>query len=342
MTKLNSTDSETLGVLINNLGTPDSYRVDDVKKFLKEFLWDPRVVKISRPVWWFVLNIIILNTRPKKSAAAYKKVWTEHGSPLLSMSKKQTGLIRQTLHKTYRNTLANTRVELGMRYGNPSIEEGLSNLRDAGATRFLIVPLYPQFSHTTTASVEDEVIKILQKWEWQKRQKCRGPNFKIIRHYFDNPDYIEALAKSVTTYRDQNGRAEKLLMSFHGIPQKYADDGDPYASECRQTAHLLAQSLNLKPDQWQLSFQSRLGYKKWLAPYTDHILHQLGKQGIQSIQVICPGFSADCLETLAEIAMENRDVFLEAGGKEYSYIPCLNDSEDHIKMLSDQIIQHIK
>ncbi len=332
MTQPNSTDSETLGVLINNLGTPDSYQVDDVKKFLKEFLWDARVVKISRPLWWFILNIIILNTRPKKSAAAYKKVWTEHGSPLLSISKKQTDLIRQTLHKAH----INTRVELGMRYGNPSIEEGLGNLRDAGATRFLIVPLYPQFSYTTTASVEDEVIRVLQKWEW------RGQNFKIVRHYFDNPDYIEALTKSVTTYWDKNGRAEKLLISFHGIPQKYADDGDPYANECRQTAHLLAQSLNLKPDQWQLGFQSRMGYQKWLAPYTDHILRDLGKQGLQSIQVICPGFSADCLETLVEIAMENRAVFLAAGGKEYSYIPCLNDSEDHIKMLSNQIFQHIQ
>ena len=336
MPQSKSTDVKTLGVLINNLGTPDSASVDDVKKFLKEFLWDSRVVKMARPLWWLVLNMIILNTRPKKSAAAYQKVWTEHGSPLLAISKKQTDFIRQTLHEANAYAPANIRVELGMRYGNPSIEEGLNNLRDGGATRFLIVPLYPQFSFTTTASVEDEVIRVLQKWEW------RGQDFKMIRHYFDNPDYIAALAKSVTAHWDKNGRAEKLLMSFHGIPQQYADDGDPYARECRQTAQLLAQSLNLKPDQWQLGFQSRLGYKKWLAPYTDRILRDLGKQRLQSIQVICPGFSADCLETLAEIALENRDVFLEAGGKEYGYIPCLNDSEDHIRMLSNQILRHIK
>lgn len=324
MTQANSTDAETLGVLINNLGTPASYQVNDVRKFLKEFLWDPRVIKVPRPVWWFVLNIIILNTRPKKSAAAYKKIWTEQGSPLLSISKKQTELIRQA-H-------INMPVELGMRYGSPSIEEGLSKLKKAGATRFLIVPLYPQFSYTTTASVEDEVTRILYKWS--------GHNFKIIRHYFDNPDYIKALADSVTAYWDKNGKAEKLLMSFHGLPQEYVDDGDPYASECQQTANLLAQALNLKPEQWQLSFQSRLGPTKWLTPYTDHTLHNLGKQGLRSIQVICPGFSADCLETLEEIAMENRDVFYQAGGKEYSYIPCLNDSEAHIKMISNQILQH--
>lgn len=333
-TQSNSPDTEILGILINNLGTPDSYQVNDVKKFLHEFLWDPRVVKVSRPLWWLILNIIILNTRPKKSAAAYKKLWSEQGSPLLAISKKQSALIRQTLHKAN----ADTRVELGMRYGNPSIEKGLNKLRDAGATRFLIAPLYPQFSYTTTASVEDEVARVLKKWNLQK---WSGQNFKIIKHYFDNPDYIEALAKSVATYWDKHGKAEKLLMSFHGIPQKYADDGDPYAIECQQTAQLLAQSLNLKPDQWQIGFQSRLGYKKWLTPYTDHTLQQLGKQGTQSIQVICPGFSADCLETLIEIAMEKRDVFLAAGGKKYSYIPCLNDSEAHIKMLSNQIIQQL-
>ncbi len=317
------------GVLISNLGTPDSCRVPDVKKFLQEFLWDVRVVKMARPLWWLILHGVILRVRPQKSALAYKRIWTEHGSPLRLISEKQTALIRQTLQQTD----LNTRVALGMRYGNPSIEDGLEKLLEAGATRFLIVPLYPQFSYTTTASTEDEVVRVLQKWGQS--------DFQIIRHYFNHPDYIAALAESVTTYWDKNGRAEKLLLSFHGIPQKYADDGDPYAHQCQQTADLIAQSLNLKSAQWHLAFQSRLRPGKWLTPHVDEILQAFGKQG-KSVQVICPGFSADCLETLEEISMTNKTLFLQAGGKEFGYIPCLNDSETHIHMLVKQIIEHIK
>ncbi len=329
-----------VGVLISNLGTPDSCRVPDVKKFLQEFLWDVRVVKMMRPLWWLILHGVILRVRPQKSARAYSRIWTEHGSPLLCISRKQTELIRQALQQTGLDTLANTPVTLGMRYGNPTIEAGLEKLRTDGATQFLIVPLYPQFSYTTTASVADEVARVLQKWQQsgQKRQSART-DFQIIRHYFDNPDYIAALAESVTAYWAQHGKAEKLLMSFHGIPQKYVDDGDPYADECQQTATLLAQVLDLQPTQWLLGFQSRLRPKKWLMPYVDEQLHELGKQG-HSVQVICPGFSADCLETLEEIAIRDKSLFLRAGGKKYGYIPCLNDSDVHISMLTKQIIEH--
>jgi ferrochelatase len=276
------------------------------------------------------LNLVILNTRPKKSAKAYSKIWTADGSPLLSISSKLTDLIRHQLKETGTDTL----VELGMRYGKPSIASGLLKLRDAGATRFLVLPLYPQFSRTTTASVEDESIRVFRNAGIQ--------NFEIVRHYFSEPEYIATLKDSVNSFWDNHGKAEVLLMSFHGIPQAYSDDGDPYQQQCRQTAALLAQSLNLDATEWQLSFQSRLGPKKWLEPYTDKSLIELAGTGIRTVQVICPGFSVDCLETLEEIAIENRDTFIQAGGKDYQYIPCLNDSENHAKMLVNQILRHTR
>ncbi len=325
-----SGQKKILGVLINNLGTPESYRVEDVRAFLKEFLWDPRVVKMSRPIWWLVLNVIILNTRPKRSAAAYRKIWTDDGSPLLSITRKLTGRLQDYLKKNSVDSL----VEMGMRYGMPSIEQGLRKLQQAGAGRFLILPLYPQFSYTTTASVEDEVARILGDLPYQ--------DFTVNKNYFDCPDYIAALANSVKKYWHKNGQAEILLMSFHGIPRAYSVDGDPYQGQCIQTANLLAQALKLGPHQWRLSFQSRLGPKKWLEPYTDRVLQKLANHGIRSVQVICPGFSVDCLETLEEIAMENRNIFMRAGGDKYHYIPCLNDSEDQVRMIISQILEHLK
>ena len=318
---------EILGVLINNLGTPDSYQVQDVRNFLKQFLWDPRVVKIPRIIWWFVLNFIVLKTRPEKSAIAYRKIWTTEGSPLLVISNRQTALIRHKLNKVSTDIL----IELGMRYGKPSIESGLLKLRDAGATRFVILPLYPQFSFTTTASVEDEVRRVLRNVEIL--------DFEFVKHYYSEPEYIDALADSVKSFWGKHGRAEILLMSFHGIPKAYSDAGDPYQEQCMQTAERLAQSLNLGASEWQLSFQSRLGPKEWLEPYTDKCLINLAGSGIRSVQVICPGFSADCLETLEEIAIENREIFIGSGGKDYQYIPCLNDSENHVSMLVNQILK---
>ncbi len=311
-------------MLINNLGTPDSASVKDVRKFLKEFLWDPRVVKLSRPIWWLVLNLFILNTRPKRSATAYKKIWSEQGSPLLAITEKIAEEIRQSIISDN----PKIRVEVGMRYGNPSITDALKRLHDAGANQIFALPMYPQFSHTTTASVEDEVSRVM---------KHGSTPYEILNNYHDNADYIHALSNSVKTYWQKHNHAEQLLMSFHGIPQEYSDDGDPYQSQCIRTAELLAQSLNLKSDQWKISFQSRLGPKQWLEPYTDKTLAEMANEGVKSVQVICPGFSVDCLETLEETAMENQDVFMNAGGQQYSYIPCLNDSSDHIRMLMNLI-----
>ena len=318
------------GVLLVNLGTPEAPDRASVRRYLKEFLWDPRVVEVPRPIWWFVLNMVILNTRPGRSAKAYQKVWTEQGSPLLTISRAQETALRQGLQERHGDDMC---VSLAMRYGSPSIRQGLEQLRDAGARRLLVLPLYPQYSATTTASIFDEVTEVLRGWRWL-------PEIRFINHYHDEPAYIEALAASVRDWRQQHGEADLLLMSFHGIPQEYFDKGDPYHCECHKTGRLLAEALELDPSRWMLSFQSRLGPKQWLQPYTDKTLHKLATEGTRSVQVICPGFSTDCLETLEEIAMENRDEFLEAGGERYEYIPCLNDQASHITMLCDLVDRH--
>jgi len=314
------------GILLVNLGTPDGPDRTSVRRYLKEFLWDPRVVEVPRPIWWFVLNGVILNTRPGRSAKAYQKVWTDQGSPLLSISYKQRDALAQRLGDA-------TPIALAMRYGSPSIEAGLEELRDADARRILVLPLYPQYSATTTASIFDAVADALRKWRWI-------PELRFINHYHDEPAYIGALADSVRRHRAQFGTSDKLLLSFHGIPEEYFHKGDPYFCECQKSGRLLAEALDLKPDQWQLSFQSRLGPKQWLQPYTDKTLETMASEGVKSVQVICPGFSADCLETLEEIAMENREVFLEAGGERYEYIPCLNAEAGHIDMLAGLVTQH--
>ena len=322
---------EKTGVLLVNLGTPDAPDRASVRHYLKEFLWDPRVVEMPRPLWWLVLNLVILNTRPRRSAEAYQKVWTDTGSPLLNISRQQETALRQSLGDRFDGQVV---VELAMRYGSPSIESGLQALREQGARRVLVLPLYPQYSATTTASIFDEVTDQVRKWRWL-------PELRFINHYHDHPAYITALAESVDKWRNEHGEADRLLLSFHGIPQEYFDKGDPYYCECQKTARLLAQSLGLGEEQWMLSFQSRLGPKQWLQPYTDKTLKKLAGDGVKSVQVICPGFSADCLETLEEIAMENRDVFLEAGGERYEYIPCLNSDQAHIDMLSGLVEKHL-
>lgn len=306
------------GIMLCNLGSPKSPSIGDVRQYLAEFLWDPRVVKIWRPLWWLILHIIILNTRPKRSAKLYGKIWTDNGSPLLSISRRQ--------FESLKSRCRETPVEPGMRYGEPSIQSALVNLKEAGVTDFIVLALYPQFSHTTTSSVEDEVCRIIGGFG-------DGFSYRMIKGYHDDRNYISALARSIRAYWNEHGQAEKLLVSFHGIPQEYADDGDPYPEQCRETARLLADSLSLDDQQWSLAFQSRLGPRQWLQPYTDHTLEKWGKNGIRSVQVVCPGFSADCLETLEEVAMENRSVYLAAGGRDFGYIPCLNDSEPHIDMM---------
>ncbi len=325
-----NTTAPCTGVLLTNLGTPDNPTTTDVRRYLKEFLWDPRVVETPRLLWWLILNGIILRTRPKHSAAIYRKVWTEEGSPLLTISQKQASALQSSLEQCMD---APVRVVLAMRYGSPSIARGLEMLREANARRVLILPLYPQYSATTTASTFDQVSRTLQGWRWI-------PELRFINHYFDNERYIAALAESVRSARQEKGHAERLLISFHGIPQSYADGGDPYPQECRITAAKLAQALGLGEKEWAITFQSRLGRQEWIKPYTDETLKQWGQEGVKSVQVICPGFSADCLETLEEIGQENRDYFLASGGESYHYIPALNDASSHIELLAELILSN--
>lgn len=323
-----SSDTAPVGVLLANLGTPDSPSVADVRRYLKEFLSDPRVVTLSPLLWWPLLNLVILNTRPKKSAAAYRKIWTEQGSPLLTITLQQVEALQHALGHDGRY-----RVEAAMRYGQPSIANGLESLQRQGVEKVVIFPLYPQFSHTTTSSTMDAVEQAL-------KQLASPPDTRLIKHYYEHPDYIAALADSVLEHWEENGRAEKLIISFHGIPQEYADAGDPYPEECRHTAELLADALELEEQEWMLTFQSRLGPKQWLQPYTDKTLESLARSGTQSVQIMCPGFSADCLETLEEIRIENRDYFLAAGGQRYEYIPCLNARPDHISLMASLVRQY--
>lgn len=324
----NHSTTPVIGVLLSNLGTPQSPEPADVRRFLKEFLWDPRVVELPRPLWWLVLNGVILNTRPRRSARAYKKIWTDKGSPLAVIITQQV--------KALRGAFANHNVivEPAMRYGAPSLASGLEKLRQQGADRILVLPLYPQYSATTTGSTFDAVAGALKTWR-------RLPEMRFVNHYHDHPGYIAALASSISRYWQQHGQADKLLLSFHGIPEEYFHKGDPYFCECQKTARLLADKLNLDNHQFQVSFQSRLGTRQWLQPYTDKVLQDMASSGVRSVQVCCPGFSADCVETLEEVAMENRDVFLNSGGKQYEYIPCLNDSQAHIDFLKKLIDQHI-
>ena len=319
------------GVLLTNLGTPDSPTTTDVRRYLKEFLSDPRVVEVPRLIWWLVLNGVILRTRPQRSAEAYQQVWTEEGSPLLSISKKQAALLQTKCDEECDTPI---KVVLAMRYGTPSIEQGLEELRQANAQKIIVLPLYPQYSATTTASTFDALAGIFTRWRWL-------PEISFINRYHDHPQYIEALAQSIETFWQSHPRPDKLLFSFHGIPKDYADAGDPYPQECLETARLVADKLNLADNAWHCSFQSRLGNKEWLRPYTDETLKQWGAEGVESVQVICPGFSSDCLETIEEIGEENRDYFLQAGGKTYHYIPSLNDSAAHIDMMYDLIASRL-
>jgi ferrochelatase len=321
---------ECTGILLVNLGTPDAPDTRSVRRYLKEFLWDRRVVEMPRPVWWLVLNLIILNLRPRRSAHAYAQIWTGEGSPLLVISRGQRDALQAALQEKFGSGVL---VALAMRYGNPSIAAGLEELRQAGARRLLVLPLYPQYSATTCASTFDAVTQELQTWRWL-------PEMRFVTHYHDFPPYIEALADSVRNYWSEHGQPERLVMSFHGIPQDYFHAGDPYHCECQKTGRLLAAALDLPAERWLLTFQSRLGPKKWLQPYTDRTLIALGKEGVKNVHVICPGFSADCLETLEEISLQNRETFLAAGGEDFGYIPCLNEDTVHIAALVQLAEQH--
>ncbi len=312
-----------IGILLTNLGTPDAPHPSAIRRYLKEFLSDPLVVDTPRWLWWPILYGIILPLRPHKAAKAYQKIWTKAGSPLRVISVLQTQVLQQQLGTS-------TTVALGMRYGDPNIAAGLAQLQQAGVDKIIVLPLYPQFSHTTTTSTFDAVNSALQTWP-------TTPELSLIQDYHDHPAYITALADSIRTHWQTHAQADLLLMSFHGIPQRYCDEGDPYYTQCLRTAECLAEALSLTETQWKISFQSRVGREPWLLPYTQQSLEKLAQQGTQSVHVICPGFSADCLETLEEIAMENRDTFLQSGGKEFHYIPCLNAQSDHIELFKQLI-----
>ncbi len=320
------------GILITNLGTPDAPDTPSLRRYLKEFLWDPRVVEVPRPIWWFILNGIILNIRPRRSAEAYRKVWTDRGSPLLWHTEDQADALRERLRARYGDDIV---IAHAMRYGNPSIASALQSLEDQGVRKLLILPLYPQYSGATTASTFDAVAHDFTQRRWL-------PEIRMINHYHDFGPYIDALAQQVRAFQTDHGVPEKLILSYHGVPKKYLLRGDPYHCECYKTSRLLAEKLGLSKDQYMTTFQSRFGREEWLKPYTDHTLQALGRDGVNSVQVMCPGFSADCLETIEEIGMENRDYFLEAGGTSYEYIPALNAAESHIDALEQLVNRHLQ
>jgi len=321
---------EKLGVLLVNLGSPDAPAPSAVKRYLAEFLWDPRVVEAPRWLWWLALHTVILRIRPGHVAKSYKKIWTIDGSPLIATSKAQAQAIEKVLQKKFRG---NVIVDLAMRYGKLSIESGLRELKKAGARRLIVLPLYPQYSATTTASVFDEVTRVLRNWRWL-------PDLRFINQYHDNDKYITALANTIQQHWDKHDRADKLLFSFHGIPQRYVDNGDPYFCHCHKTARLVAEKLQLNDFGWQVVFQSRFGKEPWLQPYCDKTLEQLAQSKNKKVEVICPGFAADCLETLEEIMVTNRKLFIQAGGESFHYIPALNTGEEHINALCEVLTAH--
>lgn len=311
-----------IGVMLVNLGTPDSTSTSDVRRYLREFLGDPRVIEVPRAIWFFVLNLIILTFRPAKTAKAYAKVWNhETGEgPLREYTRKMTEALAGRFGEP------NVTVDWAMRYGNPSIASVLERLRDQGCDRILMLPLYPQYSATTTATVVDKAADALRAMRWQ-------PALRTVPPYYDDPAHVEALAQSVEADFEANGRPDVVIASFHGLPKDYFEKGDPYHCHCAKTARLMREWLGLDETQFRMTFQSRFGPREWLQPYTDKTLEALPGEGVKSVAVVTPGFPADCVETLEEIAIEGRASFEDAGGENFRTIPCLNDSPGHIDML---------
>ena len=318
-------------VLLVNLGTPDAPTPSALRRYLAQFLGDPRVVEIPRWIWMIILHGIILRVRPAKSAHKYASIWTPQGSPLKVWTERQAQALQQAMDQAQLPVL----VRYAMTYGSPSIGSQLDALKAEGATRILILPAYPQYSGTTTAPVIDAV----SRWS----QQCRSlPEFRFVNRYHDDPGYIEALAQRIEAHWQAHGRGEQLVMSFHGVPERTLLLGDMYHCECYKTARLLAERLRLSPEHYKVTFQSRFGKAKWLEPYTEPTLVALAQQGIQKVDVVCPGFTGDCLETLEEIQQEAREAFVHAGGQDFQYIPCLNDSPEWIKALADLAERHLQ
>ena len=319
-----------IGILLVNLGTPDQPDAASIRRYLGEFLSDPRVIEIPQPLWQIILRLFILPRRPSKLAPRYKDIWLPQGAPLLVYSQAQADGLQELLQSQGHDV----KVELGMRYGNPSIASGLDKLKASGCERILSLPLYPQYAASTTATAVDCVAEHLGK---QRNQ----PELRFLKRYHTHPDYIGPLAAQIRRYWDEHGKPERLLLSFHGLPSRCVELGDPYYRDCRETADALRASLDEPAVEVHMAFQSRFGAQRWLEPYTEPTLREWGKQGVGRVDAVCPGFLADCLETLEEIQVECRDAFLEEGGREFHYIPCLNDDPQWIEGLGRLAVQHL-
>ncbi|HET6564434.1 MAG TPA: ferrochelatase [Xanthomonadales bacterium] len=329
MTSTAETEGSTpkTAVLLANLGTPEAPDARGVGRFLREFLGDPRVVDLPRWLWLPLLWLVIVPLRARRSAAAYRKIWLQEGSPLLVFTLRLAEKLSQRLS-------GKAIVLAGMRYGEPAIATALATLKSKGVQKLVVLPLYPQFSHTTTSSIFDAVDSALQQLDWQPEQIR-------IDNYHQSPQWIAAVAASITAYRQNKGKADRLLFSLHGIPKRYVQNGDPYEQQCQDSVAGIVRQAGLQDDEWLLTFQSRVGREPWLQPYTDLTLEEFAKQGVKTVQVVCPGFAVDCLETLEEIAMQNEELFTEAGGQTLQYIPALNDSDEHVEVLASLVEPHI-
>tara|TARA_B100001248_G_scaffold122261_1_gene91514 strand:- start:1569 stop:2570 length:1002 start_codon:yes stop_codon:yes gene_type:complete len=314
---------QKIGILITNLGTPDNPDPKSLRKYLKQFLSDKRVVDYNRLLWWLILNVIILNVRPRKSAKLYESIWTDKGSPLL--------VNMQSIVKKLQSRNEGVQIQLGMRYGNPSMEEALNHFKNQNIYKILVLPLYPQAGSPTNSSTFDEISRVLNGWPWL-------PNLRFINGYHDHEDYITAISNSIKKSTSNCDEIEKIIFSFHGMPVRYLNEGDPYYCFCHKTARLVAERLKLSADKHILSFQSRFGSEEWLQPYIDDEIVRLAKNGVKKLHIISPGFSVDCLETLEEIKIQYDELFKENGGDSLTYIPCLNDNDDHIEMI-DKLIK---
>ncbi|MFM7294929.1 MAG: ferrochelatase [Burkholderiales bacterium] len=323
------------GILLVNLGTPDAATPVAVRRYLREFLSDTRIVEIPRLIWWFILNIIILNVRPKKTAAKYSSIWMAEGSPLRVYTERQARLVGEQLASLIPSPLV---VLPAMRYGSPSMASQLAELKHQQCNNILVLPLYPQYAASTTGSTFDQLARVLTKWR-------NVPGIRFVRNFHDHPAYIDAMAKNLDVHWQQIGYpnfiTDKLLMTFHGVPKFHLDRGDPYHCQCHKTARLIGERLGLQPHDYVVTFQSRFGKAEWLQPYTDKTLETLGAAGTRRIDVVCPGFAADCLETLEEIADEGRDTFLRAGGKEFNYLPVANDTQPYVTALTRIVMDNL-
>ncbi|MEI6066557.1 MAG: ferrochelatase [Methylococcaceae bacterium] len=316
------------GVILANLGSPTAPTTKAVRRFLADFLWDPRVVNLPRPLWWLILNFFVLPFRPSRSAKAYQKVWHEKGSPLAYLTRELTGKVADQL------VAKGITTHYAMRYGEPSIATQLREFKKAGITDVVVLPLYPQYSSTTSASIYDDLVKELNQWR-------HLPTFQFIGEYHQDRHYIAAVAESIEQAWREQDKNELLIMSFHGLPEALTKWGDPYFHQCHKTAALIAEKLGLNEKEWMIVFQSRFGKAEWLKPYCVSTLEELPGQGVKTVDVVCPGFAVDCLETLEEIAMENKSIFMESGGTRYRYIAALNDSDAHVSAIINILEQKI-